>query len=313
MAPMNEPPKVLSLGAGVQSTAILLLSARGQLPKLDYAIFADTGWEPPAVYAHLGRVEREIAGPAGIEVRRVSSGNIRADALDPTKRFATMPLYIRNKDGGRGMMRRQCTSEYKLKPIREEVRRILGAKPRADGLPGRTKRGLYVEQWIGISTDEMDRALNAAGALEEGDVLYSRNHYPLLELGLSRDNCIAILDQAGFGETPKSACLGCPFHTNRQWRTIRTRPADWADAVAFDAAIRNGSARATANGKPLHGEAFLHASRVPLDQAPIDRVGFREWAALQTDAVSMLAAEEFAESLEDDSSLAGCSPFGCRS
>ncbi|MFD6245348.1 hypothetical protein ACFWGG_09250, partial [Streptomyces roseolus] len=78
--------RALSLGAGVQSSALLALSAEGVLPKVDYAIFADTGWEPQSVYAHLDRLEREIAEPAGIPLLRVSSGNIRDDALDPDHR-----------------------------------------------------------------------------------------------------------------------------------------------------------------------------------------------------------------------------------
>ena len=41
----NQRPvlNVLSLGAGVQSSTLLLMSCRGVLPKLDAAIFADTG------------------------------------------------------------------------------------------------------------------------------------------------------------------------------------------------------------------------------------------------------------------------------
>lgn len=99
----------ISLGTGVQSSAMLALSARGVLPKVDYAIFADTGWEPRSVYQHLDRLEREIAQPAGIPILRVSSGNIRDDALDPHHRFASMPLYVLNQDGRPGMTRRQCT------------------------------------------------------------------------------------------------------------------------------------------------------------------------------------------------------------
>jgi hypothetical protein len=99
--------RVLSLGAGVQSTSLLLLAAEGRLPALDAAIFADTGWEPRAVYEHLDRIEREVARPAGIPILRVSSGNIRDDALDPGTRFASMPLHILNADGGKGMSRRK--------------------------------------------------------------------------------------------------------------------------------------------------------------------------------------------------------------
>jgi 3'-phosphoadenosine 5'-phosphosulfate sulfotransferase (PAPS reductase)/FAD synthetase len=107
---MDKPTlRVLSLGAGVQSTTVALLSASGVLPRLDAAIFADTGWEPAAVYAHLDRLEREALIPAGIPLYRVSVGNIRNDALNPEHRFASMPLFVKNPDGGDGMTRRQCT------------------------------------------------------------------------------------------------------------------------------------------------------------------------------------------------------------
>lgn len=144
--------RVLSLGAGVQSTTLLMLSAEGRLPKLDAAIFADTGWEPRAVYEHLDRLEREVAQPAGIPIHRVSVGNIREDALDPAHRFASMPLFIKNQDGGDGMTRRQCTAEYKLKPIKRQVRQLLGHPH-----PAPVPRGVFAEQWIGISKDEIGR------------------------------------------------------------------------------------------------------------------------------------------------------------
>lgn len=298
---------ILSLGAGVQSTALLILAARGDLPRLDAAIFSDTGWEPKAVYDHLDRLESEVAQPAGIPIHRVSSGNIRNDALDPEHRFASMPLYILNRDGKPGMTRRQCTSEYKLKPIKRKVRDLLGY-PHPTPVP----KGVYVEQWIGISTDERGRAIDKdTGDLKTGDVRYSRNRYPLLDLGMSRDQCKALLTATGFGSTPKSACIGCPFHTNAQWRDLRdNHPDEFADAVQFDAEIRKGSARANALGQPLLGQAFLHRSRKPLSDAPIDRVTFNEWASRQTDLMHELAVAEYEETLDLDE-LGGCSPFGC--
>lgn len=46
--------RVLSLGAGVQSTTMALMAAHGEIgPMPDCAIFADTGWEPKSVYDHL--------------------------------------------------------------------------------------------------------------------------------------------------------------------------------------------------------------------------------------------------------------------
>lgn len=115
--PSSDTPafRALSVSAGVQSSALLALPAHGLLPKGNYAVFADTGWEPRAVYAHLDRLDKQIAQPAGIPLLRVPAGNIRDDALDPRRRFASMPLYIRNQDGRPGMTRRQCTGEYKKK------------------------------------------------------------------------------------------------------------------------------------------------------------------------------------------------------
>lgn len=257
---------LLSLGAGVQSTALLLLSAEGRLPKLDAAIFADTGWEPAAVYEHLNAIDVQVAQPADIPIHRVSVGNIRNDALDPERRFATMPLFVKSPQGDKGMVRRQCTAEYKVRPIKETVRTLLGAKPKANGRPGNPPKGAVARQWIGISTDEFHRA-------KDSDVGYIKHVFPLLDMGWNRNDCIAYLADRGWGQTPKSACIGCPFHGNRAWRELRDgSPDEWADAVAFDAAIRNGSARANATGNALRGRYYLHSSLLPLDEAPIDKV-----------------------------------------
>ncbi len=60
---MSAPTlRVLSLGAGVQSTTMALLALENALPKPDYAIFADTGWEPKRVYEHLDRLTEVLAG-----------------------------------------------------------------------------------------------------------------------------------------------------------------------------------------------------------------------------------------------------------
>ncbi|MBP5896582.1 hypothetical protein [Streptomyces scabiei] len=276
---------------------MLTLSAHGILPKVDYAIFADTGWEPRAVYSHLDRLEREIARPAGIPVLRVSSGNIRNDALDPDHRFASMPLYVLNKDGNPGMTRRQCTREYKIKPIKKKVRELLGYP-----YPTRIPKSVFVEQWVGISTDEFHRAKDA-------DVKYMRNRHPLIDMGWSRSDCVRYLASLGLADTPKSSCLGCPFHGNAQWRNIRDNsPREWEDVVEFDAAIRKGNARANATGNRLLGEAFLHRSRVPLSEAPIDHVTAAEWAAMQQELTdSGPDLQELEQGVAD-----GCSPWACR-
>ena len=294
---MSEPAmRVLSLGAGVQSTALLLMSLEGVLPKLDYAIFADTKGEPKRVYEHLDLITAAAAG-GGVPVLRVSKGDLAADTIDPAHRYASIPYFIRNADGTLGMGRRQCTSEYKLAPIRRKVRELLGA---AAPDYKRVPKGRVAEQWIGFSADEIGRVNDGFA------VSYQRLTYPLLDLGMDRKACERWLRSRGWTSVAKSACTFCPYHGNRQWREMRdSQPAEWAEAVAFDAAIRKGGGK----GVPLNGEAFLHASRVPLDLAPIDRVTSAEWKSRQGDLLDVIADIEMAENGDPD----GCSPYGCRS
>lgn len=282
--------RLLSLGAGVQSTVLALMAAERTLPDLDAAVFADTGWEPRRVYDHLDRLEQVLAA-AGVPLYRVSNGNLRADAIDPAHRYASVPYFVRNPDGSEGMGRRQCTSEYKLAPIGRKVRELLGASaPDFRRVP----KGRVAEQWIGFSTDEIHRVSDKDG------VSYVRKRYPLLELGMDRKACERWLRAHGWAGVAKSACIGCPYHGNKQWRDLRdNHPDEWADAVAFDEEIRKGGAR----GLPLNGEAFLHRSRLPLAIAPIDQTTRAERAAWQMDLF------ELAEEGDPD----GCSPYGCRS
>lgn len=294
---MSATIRLLSLGAGVQSTVLALMAASGELGGLDGAIFADTGWEPRAVYDHLNRLEGVLAA-AGIPLYRVSKGNLRDDSLNPEHRYASVPYFVRNPDGSPGMGRRQCTSEYKLSPINRKVRELLGAAP-----PDykRVPHGRSCEQWIGFSTDEIYRVS------DKHPVSYITKCYPLLDLSMSRADCQRWLRLTSWATVTKSSCIGCPYHGNAQWRDIRDNcPVEWADAVAFDTAIRRGGA----NSLPLHSEAFLHRSRVPLEQAPIDRITAREWAERQGNMLDALMDLD----LElEDGDPDGCSPYGCRS
>jgi hypothetical protein len=283
-----DPPSILSLGAGVQSTALALMALDGHLPPVDCVIFADTGWEPAGVYEHLDRLTVELE-KHGVEVHIVSNGNIRADALAEGHRFASMPLHMKGEKGN-GIGRRQCTSEYKLTPIKRKVRELLGAKvdgtlangaPRVGRVPGRPG-ARFVEMWVGISTDEIERQKPA-------DVSYIHRVDPLIDiLNMDRHACMAYLEERWPWPVERSACIGCPYHTNVEWRRLRDEaPAEFADAVEFDVELR---------AKPLGGfksEAYLHSDRVPLDEANLDKVTRRE-------------------NLQRQGRLfEGCSPFGC--
>jgi hypothetical protein len=264
---------VLSLGAGVQSTAIVLLAIEEKLPLPDFAIFADTGWEPQAVYDHLLLLEKKMI-EAGIPLIRVNNGNLRKNTLVP-EAYISIPIFTRNANGSQSMGRRQCTNEYKIRPIRRKIRELLGAAP-----PKflRVPRGNVAEEWIGFSTDEIHRVS------DNYPVKYVKKKYPLIDLGMDRKDCSEWLKLRGW-EPTKSACIGCPFNGNARWRKLRDEsPDEWNDAIEFDRAIR---------GRSSDRESFLHRSRLPLSEAPID--------SLKKNVLS--------EQGDPD----GCSPYGCRS
>lgn len=251
-APLPAPQKrVLSLGAGVQSTTLALAAARGDVgPMPDCAIFADTGWEPRAVREHLARLRDRLPFPVHV----VSAGNIREDVIARRNttggQYAAVPWFVLNPDGTKGMGRRQCTKEYKLQPISRKLRELLGVGPRARIKPG------AVEMWVGISMDEIAR-------MKPSRVQWQVNRWPLIEAGMSRADCIRWMAERQ--ETaPKSSCIGCPFHTNAMWRDMRDNsPAEWADACEVDRQMRLG------DGGKMRGQEFMHPSMLPLSEAPI--------------------------------------------
>jgi len=247
----------LSLGAGVQSSTILLMACKGEIPKPDLAIFADTGWELPATYKHLEWLGQE-AKKAGIPILRVSSGDIRNNLRTGEKikgmgrtKFVEIPFHVLDSRGNHSLGKRQCTKDYKLLPISRELRKLLGLRPHQPLPKG------AIELWIGISTDEASRANISRDKL-------ITNHFPLLEIKpMSRIQCKAWLEQHYNGLViPKSSCIGCPFRNNPEWRDVKDCSVAWHEAVDIDKAIRTG---VTKDGY----RNYLHSSCKPLESVDL--------------------------------------------
>jgi len=249
--------RVISYGAGVQSTAVVLRSLNGELPLPDAVVFADTGWEPQTVYDTL-EATRPLIEAAGVPLLIARTGNIREDALAEDGaggrgRFAAMPLFTNNLAGERSMMRRQCTNEYKIRAIEKMVRsEVLGIKKR-----GRVPKDVRVEQSIGISTDEASR-------MKPNRRPWIDNVWPLCDMPqrgyplFNRAKCKSWIDEHHPNIlVAKSACIGCPFRSDAEWREMKIeRPDDFADAVDFDNRIR-GLAK-------MESPVYLHRSATPL-------------------------------------------------
>jgi hypothetical protein len=249
--------RVISLGAGVQSTTMALMAAHGEItPMPDCAIFADTGWEPQRVYEHLRWLLSGNVLPFPVEV--VSQGNIRQDidklvageSIRGRGRAATAPFFVAGKDGIAAPLRRQCTGHYKIEPIELRLKEKLGIKPRQ-----RQPKQPLVEIWMGISTDEIYR-------VKPAPLAWIERRWPLIEKRLSRSDCLLWMERNGYPQPPKSSCIGCPYHSDEQWRQVRETPEEWADAVQVDKMIRKGFGS-------TRSDLFLHRSLKPLDQVDL--------------------------------------------
>lgn len=138
--------RILSLGAGVQSTTLALMAARGEIPPIDYAIFADTQSEPRSVYDHLARLMAPGVLPFPVLV--VSKGSLKQEILDACAgkggAWGRPPLFVLNPDGSHGMTRRQCTEQARRDPAcRPRAARDQAAEP---GAAGRRRRATDRDQ-----------------------------------------------------------------------------------------------------------------------------------------------------------------------
>ncbi len=238
---------VISLGAGVQSSTMALMSGKGDLPKVDCAIFADTGYENSYSYTYLNYLSNILPFP----IFKVSKGNIKDDMLAArdTTNFVVAPFYTQETiTGKKGMVMRQCTNDYKIQPIKKKIRELCNV-----GFKKRFPKNKYVEQWIGISKDEITRMKPARDP-------YILNRHPLIELNMSRQDCINWMDKNSFKIPEKSACICCPFHDDKYWQNLKTKyPTEFADAVALDKEIRTIS-------RNKNIKNYTHRSCKPLDE-----------------------------------------------
>lgn len=238
--------RVLSMGWGVQSWTLAAMAMLGELPKYDLIVHAATRERRASQrFAEQWTPELALDGTRVI----AEAAPVQLDVDDTSKPGVFIPAFTLSPEGKRGRLMRTCTDRWKISVVRRVVRRELAARDMAKyHMTFRPFEG-EVEMHLGISADE-------AGRRSESQVKYAVNVYPLLELGMTRDDCEAWLRQHGLPVPIKSACTFCPFRSDRSWAALRgSDPQDWAEAVQVDAAIRHKRPGYT---------TFLHASRRPL-------------------------------------------------
>lgn len=249
---MADRTPVLNLGAGVQSSVLLLMACSGELEERGWArpavaVFADTQDEPDEVMEWLPMLRME-AHRAGIEIIEATAGDLRHDVMECAagrqSRASNPPLFVRDENGEKQMIPRNCTRDYKLRVVRGALRRV-GYGPKRP-----------VVSYLGLTVDEIQRC-------KPSDTKWQEIDWPLVHLGMTRHDCQLWLERNGYPAAPKSACVMCPMRSDAGWRSMKIdRPEQFARAVEFDHAIRRGL-------PGLKGDAFVHSSLLPLDEVDL--------------------------------------------
>ena len=179
---------VLSFGAGLNSTALLIMLVEKSYP-LDEVVFADTGAEVPETYEHLKTVDSYLS-KHGIPLKIVRSKN--GTLYDTCTRRKVIPSQIW----------RWSTRDYKITPIYAHYRSF----------------GVPVNQYLGIAYEERDR-------MKESGVPYVKNIFPLVEKKLNRQDCTDIICLADFDFSMpvRSGCFFCPFNSLSRWTEIHEK------------------------------------------------------------------------------------------
>ena len=120
----------LSLGWGVQSWTIAAMVALGELPPIDLAIHADTTHEASGTYAHAAKWTPWLE-ERGVRVVTVTGNRTEITRPDWGIGSVMIPAFSLDKtDGTKGQVKRQCTHDWKIMPIRRYLRSLLPADRR---------------------------------------------------------------------------------------------------------------------------------------------------------------------------------------
>lgn len=261
--PRRLVARVLHLGAGLQSSTLAEMVIAQVLPQLDLVIFSDTGDEPRHVYEQVKYLEQKLTHfDISLAIVRASDYGIVHDLTQGTGRFASMPLFTRDIQTGKiGRIKRQCTSEYKIKPSNHYLLDWMldrGYAKRAKDNSRRVNQDIYIESWFGFSKEEFYRMRR--GSLPQ----WQKQVCPLIDMRMTRYDCKQWLIGRGLRVPRKSSCRVCPFRTDAEWLHMKLHePNDFEHACQFDDWLRSDDAaeRFTMN---LRNPVFLHQSCTPL-------------------------------------------------
>jgi len=223
----------ISYGGGSPSLALIILNIQGKVQtltgkKLDEIIFADTGWESKITIEHI-KLHKEYIQDHGYKLITVKSKLGRLDeyvtksTLREKVAFGGIPVhkFSRNNPSKRAIMNRTCTGLFKIAPIHHYIREKYGTVKRITQL--------------GIHAHEIHR-------VKDSPVKRDTNRFPLVDLGMNRQDCNNLIESVGLPLLPKSGCVGCPYVKTSTFKNMLNNGTDDFDrAVKIDETLRLGN------------------------------------------------------------------------
>lgn len=232
--------RTFSFGAGKQSTAALVLAARGEI---DYRIFlfANTGddSEHPDTIDYFRRVHQPYAEAHGIDLLELHPlhRTLLAEITERKDGRVPIPMFL---EPDLALGNRTCTRSFKMDVV-HRWQRANGSSRDQPAITG-----------LGISLDEIERMRTTSKYPTQ------LLDYPLVDLGLSRRDCERLVAEAGLPPAPKSACWFCPYSPRERWQTLRRQHPDlWQRAVDMEATVNERRAATGANPVRFNKKARL--------------------------------------------------------
>lgn len=268
---MMKPLTIHSNGMGQQSVALYLLSSLGFIPKFDYSIFADPGSEKNATYEYFELLQGWAKKNNGIPLVKVNERDLKQDLINGTNstgdRFASIPAFTKSSSGKVGMIRRQCTQEYKIDVVNRYIRRQIYGLKKRQWMPKGTRMviGITLEEMGRVRTPQNSRLihlypfLNISSSKQKTKFNASQDYSYCFRW--TRSHCVHFIKSLDLPIPPKSSCTFCPFTNDRDWLDMKkNEPDEFQQCVDLDYSIRDSSMKGVKN--PI----YLHESCVPLDQ-----------------------------------------------
>ena len=240
--------QVCSLGGGIASTALFLMSLHGEIENpADCAVFADTGAELETTLNTINQLT-DYAKDFDVDVliTRSHLGNIIDNVLKPDSKVGDIPFYTKDEKGKPTQLSKYCTNEFKTYPIWKVFRKEFGATYKNP-----------VTYWLGYTVGEIHR-------MKPAKRKYVIRRYPLIEKRIGRDECYRYLEKYGFTETATSACWCCPYRRNVEYAIMTDE--EHQKAVQLESDVNE---RGMITGKQK-SELRIHKSLIPLSERPFE-------------------------------------------